>query len=42
MASLGEELTKEEIDVIRDVDMDGDGLINFDEFVAMMGDKGYE
>ena len=43
MASLGEQLTKEEVDeMIRDADMDGDGFVNLDEYVAMMTDKGYE
>ena len=43
MSSLGEDLTKEEVDeMIRDADMDGDGFVSFDEYVAMMFDKGYE
>ncbi len=39
MASLGEELTDEELDaMMNDSDSDGDGEINFEEFVAMMSE----
>ena len=42
----GFQTTKARIDeideMIRDADMDGDWFVNFDEYVAMMGDKGYE
>ncbi|VAI13242.1 unnamed protein product [Triticum turgidum subsp. durum] len=37
MISLGEKLTDEEVDgMIQEADLDGDGLVNFDEFVRMM------
>ncbi|XP_041016591.1 calmodulin-like protein 11 [Juglans microcarpa x Juglans regia] len=37
MINLEERLTDEEVDqMIRDADLDGDGLINFEEFVRMM------
>lgn len=37
MANLGERLTDAEVDeMIREADMDNDGLINYDEFVKMM------
>lgn len=37
MANLGEKLTDDEVnDMIREADMDGDGQINFEEFVRMM------
>ncbi|KAG8049192.1 hypothetical protein GUJ93_ZPchr0009g659 [Zizania palustris] len=37
MISLGEKLTDEEVDqMIREADLDGDGQVNFDEFVRMM------
>lgn len=38
MISLGRKLTDEEIDeIIREVDLDGDGQIDYEEFVKMMG-----
>merc|ERR1711924_200080 len=37
MTNLGEKLTDEEVDeMIRDADVDGDGQINYEEFVKMM------
>ncbi|KAH8310708.1 hypothetical protein KR044_002652, partial [Drosophila immigrans] len=40
MTNLGEKLTDEEIDdMIREADFDGDGLINYEEFVYMITQK---
>ena len=37
MTNLGEKLTDEEVDdMIREVDVDGDGQVNYEEFVRMM------
>lgn len=37
MTNLGEKLTEEEVDeMIREADIDGDGHINYEEFVRMM------
>jgi len=37
MTNLGEKLSDEEVDdMIRDADVDGDGQINYEEFVKMM------
>ncbi|XP_064633952.1 neo-calmodulin-like [Lineus longissimus] len=37
MTKLGEKLTEEEVDeMIKEADLDGDGQINYDEFVKMM------
>ncbi|KAL6622590.1 hypothetical protein ACP70R_032469 [Stipagrostis hirtigluma subsp. patula] len=37
MISLGEKLTDEEVEqMIREADLDGDGQVNYDEFVRMM------
>ncbi|XP_052766262.1 calmodulin-like [Mya arenaria] len=40
MTNLGEKLTDEEVDeMIREADIDGDGQVNYDEFVTMMTGK---
>ncbi|PKC60368.1 calmodulin [Rhizophagus irregularis] len=40
MTNLGEKLTDEEVDeMIREADVDGDGQINYEEFVKMMMTK---
>ena len=40
MTNLGEKLTDEEVDeMIREADIDGDGQVNYEEFVAMMTSK---
>lgn len=37
MTNLGEKLTDEEVDeMIREADIDGDGQVNYEEFVRMM------
>ncbi|XP_042436443.1 calmodulin-like protein 11 [Zingiber officinale] len=37
MVTLGEKLTEEEVDqMIREADLDGDGQVNYEEFVRMM------
>lgn len=37
MTTLGEKLSDEEVDeMIREADVDGDGQINYEEFVALM------
>lgn len=37
MTNLGEKLTDEEVnEMIREADIDGDGQVNYDEFVRMM------
>ena len=40
MTTLGEKLTDQEVDeMIREADVDGDGQINYEEFVKMMMSK---
>ncbi|KAK7248252.1 Calcium-binding protein [Aureococcus anophagefferens] len=40
MTNLGEKLTDEEVDeMLREADIDGDGQINYEEFVKMMMSK---
>ena len=40
MTNLGENLTDEEVDeMIREADIDGDGQVNYEEFVTMMTSK---
>jgi calmodulin len=40
MTSLGEKITDEEVDeMIREADIDGDGYINYEEFVRMIINK---
>ena len=40
MDSLGEKLTDEEVDeMVRVADMDGDGQVNYEEFVTLMTRK---
>ena len=40
MENLGENMEKEEIEsLIDEIDIDGDGQINYEEFYAMMSSK---
>ena len=40
MLNLGEKLTEEEVEeMIREADVDGDGQVNYTEFVKMMLSK---
>ncbi|KAK3603071.1 hypothetical protein CHS0354_015766 [Potamilus streckersoni] len=40
MTNLGEKLTDEEVDqMIREADTDGDGQVNYEEFLAVMSFK---
>ena len=37
MLNLGEKLTEEEVEMmIKEADVNGDGLVNYDEFISMM------
>lgn len=41
MINLGEKLTDEEVhQMIKEADLDGDGQVNYDEFVRMMMTSG--
>ena len=43
MTDLGEKLTDEEVDeMIREADIDGDGRVNYEEFVMMMMSKWFQ
>ena len=40
MMNLGEKLTEEEVEVmIKEADINGDGLVNYEEFISMMSTK---
>lgn len=40
MTSLGEKLSNEEVDdMIREADLDGDGMVNYVEFVSILTSK---
>ena len=40
MLNLGEKLTEEEVEMmIKEADVNGDGLVNYDEFISMMNTK---
>jgi len=40
MTNLGEKLTDDEVDEMRrEADLDGDGTVNYEEFVTMMTAK---
>ena len=42
MKSLGEKLSEQEIEnLLKTVDTDGDGQVNYQEFAAMMKDQKY-
>ena len=37
MLNLGEKLTEEEVEMmIKEADVNGDGLVNYEEFISMM------
>ena len=40
MLNLGEKLTEEEVEMmIKEANVNGDGLVNYDEFISMMNTK---
>ena len=40
MLNLGEKLTEEEVEMmIKEADINGDGLVNYEEFISMMNTK---
>ena len=40
MTNLGEKLSEEEVEMmIKEADIDGDGLVNYEEFISMMNTK---
>lgn len=40
MLNLGEKLTEEEVEMmIKEADVNGDGLVNYEEFISMMNTK---
>ena len=40
MMNLGEKLTEEEVEMmIKEADINGDGLVNYEEFISMMNAK---
>lgn len=40
MMNLGEKLTEEEVEMmIKEADINGDGLVNYEEFISMMSTK---
>ena len=40
MMNLGENLTEEEVEMmIKEADINGDGLVNYEEFISMMSTK---
>ena len=40
MTNLGEKLSEEEVEMmIKEADIDGDGLVNYEEFISMMNAK---
>ena len=40
MMNLGEKLSEEEVEMmIKEADTNGDGLVNYDEFISMMNAK---